>query len=187
MAPLLIWTMLLTSLLSTASGAAVTPIWQNATKRTISSLLERTPALRPRKDGDPTDYSWVKNLAAIGDSFTAGIGSGNHLGDVFHDRNSWVCSRYDLSYPMLVYNTIGSSVQQFQFPACSGDRSVQIFEQVSGLKEDVDMVIMTAGGNDLCLVRHPAPFGLKYHVSILWQMLMKNLGCDDQEMYHVPL
>ncbi|XP_014562015.1 hypothetical protein COCVIDRAFT_11367 [Bipolaris victoriae FI3] len=151
MAPLLAWTVLFTSVISTASGAAIKPQRQSVNKRSISNILERKPVVRPRRDGDPTDYSWVKSLVAIGDSFTAGIGSGNHLGSVFHDENSWLCSRYDLSYPMLVYNTIGSSVKDFQFPACSGDRSVQIFEQVEKLKDNIDMVIMTAGGNDLCL------------------------------------
>lgn len=156
MAPLLAWTVLFTSVISTASGAAIKPQRQSVNKRSISNILERKPVVRPRRDGDPTDYSWVKSLVAIGDSFTAGIGSGNHLGSVFHDENSWLCSRYDLSYPMLVYNTIGSSVKDFQFPACSGDRSVQIFEQVEKLKDNIDMVIMTAGGNDLCLVWYSA-------------------------------
>lgn len=155
MSSLFIWTLLLTSLLSTASGYVVKRPRQTSNNLATPKPLtrfERSPMLRPRKDGDPTDYSWVKNLAAIGDSFTAGIGAGNHLGDVFHNQDSWKCSRYDKSYPMLVNSVIGPSVRDFQFPACSGDRSVHIFEQVSKLKENIDMVIMTAGGNDLCLV-----------------------------------
>lgn len=156
MAPLLFWAALLTLFLPTTSAAALRSPRRHVHKRKTTGLLEAAPVLRRRRDGDPTDYSWVKNLVAIGDSFTAGIGSGNHLGDVFHDSDSWLCSRYDLSYPMLVYNTIGASVKDFQFPACSGDRSVQIFEQIDGLKESIDMVIMTAGGNDLCLVSYPS-------------------------------
>jgi lysophospholipase L1-like esterase len=105
-----------------------------------------------RRADDPTSFAWVHRLAAIGDSFTAGIGSGNQLGDIFHRFNDWKCSRYDLSYPMLINNLIGPSIDDFQFPACSGDRSVQINEQVQSLKGDLNMVIMTAGGNDLCLV-----------------------------------
>jgi hypothetical protein len=53
---------------------------------------------------------------------------------------------------MLVNGVIGPSVSDFQFHACSGYRSVQIFEQVGVLQQDTNMVIMTAGGNDLCLV-----------------------------------
>jgi hypothetical protein len=145
-----VWMMLFTLVSFDVSAYVMEPRRQRDWSRKSLEVREKTQALRPRKDEDPTDYSWVKNLAAIGDSFTAGIGAGNHLGDVFHNRDSWLCSRYDLSYPMLVNSVIGPSVRNFQFPACSGDRSTQIFEQVSTLKED--MVIMTAGGNDLCLV-----------------------------------
>ncbi|KAK2760014.1 hypothetical protein FQN54_002750 [Arachnomyces sp. PD_36] len=104
-----------------------------------------------RRDDDPTSFSWVRRLAAIGDSYTAGIGSGNLLGDVFHNQGDWLCSRYDMSYPMFIDNLIGPSIEDFQFPACSGDRSVQIYEQVQELEGDLNLVLMTAGGNDLCL------------------------------------
>ncbi|KAI1931951.1 hypothetical protein LOZ66_006276 [Ophidiomyces ophidiicola] len=104
-----------------------------------------------RRDRDPTSFAWVHRLAAIGDSFTAGIGSGNQLGSLFNNQDDWKCSRYDMSYPVLVNNLIGPSIDDFQFPACSGDRSVQIYDQVQKLKGDVNLLIMTAGGNDLCL------------------------------------
>jgi hypothetical protein len=154
MSSLVIWTLLLISLLPGASGYAVKRAPSTGDNRTTN----RSPVLRPREDGDPTDYSWVKSLAAIGDSFTAGIGAGNNIGGVYDnkkangDRDSFSCSRYDLSYPMLVNRVIGPSVKEFQFPACSGDRSGRIFDQVNALKENIDMVVMTAGGNDLCLV-----------------------------------
>jgi len=166
MSSFLILTVLLTSLLSPAIGYVVTsphhrhrhghllrhihPQEQN-NSRTNPSIVE-TPLLRARNDLDPTDFSWVKTLAAVGDSFTAGIGAGNILGTVFHQKEDWLCSRYDLSYPRLINGVIGPSVDNFQFPACSGARSGQILEQVVSLKEDIDLAIMTAGGNDLCLV-----------------------------------
>jgi hypothetical protein len=161
MSSLITWTLLFTSLLPETAAYAVKRPQQTRNNRISSKHLkfsEPLPVLRPRKDGDPADYSWVKNLAAIGDSFTAGIGAGNSLGSGYYDKDinkggdNVKCSRYDLSYPILVNNIIGPSVKDFQFPACSGDRSVQIFDQVSNLKKDIDMVIMTAGGNDLCLV-----------------------------------
>lgn len=77
---------------------------------------------------DPADFGWVKRWSAVGDSYTAGIGSGRQLGDIFHKRDDWYCSRYDLSYPYLVNGALGASVNDFQFPACSGDRSQQIFD-----------------------------------------------------------
>jgi lysophospholipase L1-like esterase len=154
MSSLVVWTLLLTSFLPETFGYAVARAPRTGDNRTTKPL----PLLQPREDGDPTDYSWVKSLAAIGDSFTAGIGAGKNVGGVYDnkkangDRDSYSCSRYDLSYPMLVNRVIGPSVKEFQFPACSGDRSGKIFDQVNALKENIDMVVMTAGGNDLCLV-----------------------------------
>lgn len=61
-----------------------------------------------------------------------------------------------LRYPELVREVVGQGLDDFKFLACSGDRSVQIYDQVPKMDSDTDMVIMTAGGNDLCLVRrHP--------------------------------
>jgi hypothetical protein len=169
----LVLTVLLTSLLSPTIGSALRGphhrhghehhvrhnhhVRHMHPQETSPNSVHSTPLLHARGDGDPTDFSWVKRLVAIGDSFTAGIGSGNHLGTVFHDKDSWDCSRYDLSYPMLVNGVIGPSVSDFQFRACSGHRSVQIFEQVGALQQDINMVIMTAGGNDLCLVSQSQP------------------------------
>lgn len=141
----------LLTLLSFGNGYVIQPARTTIDNGTSAVAMDQVPELFRRAD-DPTSFAWVHRLAAIGDSFTAGIGSGNQLGDVFHRQDDWKCSRYDLSYPMLVNNLIGPSIDDFQFPACSGDRSVQIYEQVQKMKGDLNMVIMTAGGNDLCLV-----------------------------------
>jgi lysophospholipase L1-like esterase len=119
-----------------------------------------------KRDDDPTDFSWVKRWAAIGDSYTAGIGSGNPLGGILTDELSivlpdgkisghgdWYCARYDQSYPMILDRLLGGQVENFQYFACSGDRSEQIYQQAQHLEGDLDLVVMTAGGNDLCLVR----------------------------------
>jgi len=102
-----------------------------------------------RAGPDPADFSWIKRWAAIGDSFTAGIGSGNLYSQ---ENGDFKCSRYDHSYPAIINNALGPTIQDFQFVACSGDRSVQIYDQVSKMNGNLDLVIMTAGGNDLCLV-----------------------------------
>ena len=45
--------------------------------------------LSPRQDAfedksfDPSDLSWINKLAAIGDSYSAGIGAGDRLGNIF--------------------------------------------------------------------------------------------------------
>lgn len=107
------------------------------------------------RDEDPTDFSWVKRWAAVGDSFTAGIGSGSPLGNPIKDspdNNNWYCSRYDTSYPMIVNDALGKSVEDFQFVACSGDRTGGIYKQIQEMEGKLDLVMLTAGGNDLCLV-----------------------------------
>lgn len=99
---------------------------------------------------DPTDYSWIKKFSAVGDSFTAGIGSG----DLYSDNdNSYDCSRYSYTYPVIMNHFFGSSIQKFTYTACSGAISTGIFEQINALEDNQDLVIFTAGGNDLCLVR----------------------------------
>lgn len=116
---------------------------------TNASSLPMTAQHVRRADADPADFSWIRRWAAIGDSFTAGIGSGNLYSQ---ENGDYKCSRYDHSYPAIVNNALGPSVQNFQYLACSGDRSAQIYDQVSNMQGNVDMVMMTAGGNDLCLV-----------------------------------
>ena len=105
-----------------------------------------------RRDDDPTDFSWVKKMAAIGDSFTAGIGAGRALGTGMN--SDWKCSRYDQTWPRRIWEEMTDKLEKFQYLACSGDRSTGIYDQIDELDEDQDLVVLTAGGNDLCLVGH---------------------------------
>ncbi|KAM7185746.1 SGNH hydrolase-type esterase domain containing protein [Naviculisporaceae sp. PSN 640] len=98
---------------------------------------------------DHTKFDWIHRWAAIGDSFTAGIGSGTQLGTYLTE--AWKCSRYSYSWPKIVNKALGPAVQNFQFPACSGARTEQIRQQAANLAGNLDLVMMTAGGNDLCL------------------------------------
>lgn len=107
---------LVATLLSTHTEAYV------ITRNNESSLIDKpVVASLVRRAGDPTDFSWVHRFAALGDSFTAGIGSGNQLGGVFHNKDDWTCSRYDQSYPILVNNVLGPSVDDFQVGVKKGD------------------------------------------------------------------
>ncbi|EWZ95767.1 hypothetical protein FOWG_03326 [Fusarium oxysporum f. sp. lycopersici MN25] len=122
--------------------------------------------LTKRVDADPSDFSWVKRWAAIGDSYTAGIGSGRPLGSIldgeeldvkvktmnitlpnleFSGHGNWYCARYDMSYPMIISRLLGSQVESFQYAACSGDRAGQIYQQAEQIEGDLDMVMLTAG------------------------------------------
>lgn len=116
----------------------------------ISQSQVSNPLIATRANDDPSDFGWVKRWAAIGDSFTAGIGSGNKLGSLL--TADWKCSRYSYSWVQIVNQALGPSVRSFQYLACSGDRTPQIYDQVTKLEGELDLVMMTAGGNDLCLV-----------------------------------
>ena len=114
---------------------------------TTSNPAQRLVA---RDSNDPTNFDWINRWAAIGDSFTAGIGSGHAMGTYLTD--AWKCSRYTYSWPQIVNKGLGPAVQNFQFPACSGARTENIRQQAQQLAGNLDLVMMTAGGNDLCLV-----------------------------------
>ncbi len=121
------------------------------------------------------DWSWVEKFAAIGDSFTAGIGAGSIWST---SDDSIACSRYDSSYPAVMNRVIGG-LKSFYYPACSGATSDKILDQIESLPSDLDLVVMTAGGNDLCLVSahiHPA--------RICFKRLCRRLGADKEQVKH---
>ncbi|KAF2007439.1 SGNH hydrolase [Amniculicola lignicola CBS 123094] len=137
-----------------------------STATNASSPSASPPLLK--RDSDPSDMSWIKRWAAIGDSYTAGIGAGRPLGHritadevairvpdgLDEVRDNWKCSRYDQAYPKVIEAQFGYHIEKdggFQYLACSGDRSEQIYQQATNLKGDLDFVTFTAGGNDLCL------------------------------------
>lgn len=47
---------------------------------------------------------------------------------------------------------IGSEIEDFQFTACFGAQTNKIYDQAVGLKDKIDLLTMTAGGNDMCLL-----------------------------------
>ena len=98
-----------------------------------------------------TDFSWIRNWAALGDSYAAGIG----VGKLHSDADAASCSRYDESYPdqMDLYfgDPPSGSSRSFQHYACSGDTSQMIKNnQVPRLKDgSQDFITLSAGGNDV--------------------------------------
>lgn len=53
---------------------------------------------------------------------------------------------------MLVNYALGPAAKDFQYLACSGARSEGIYEQVNDMEGNLNLVMLTAGGNYLCLV-----------------------------------
>ncbi|KAG9655336.1 SGNH hydrolase, partial [Aureobasidium melanogenum] len=98
---------------------------------------------RDEEPEDPNDQSWITKWAAIGDSYSAGIGCGYLLEPE--------CKRYNFSFPSLINvdERMGDTPRDFQFLACSGAVSSQILEtQVPQIADGVQVVTVTAGGND---------------------------------------
>lgn len=130
------------------------PLFEAALSLALASAVSATTSSIgiARDLSEPDDYSWIKKFAAVGDSFTAGIGSG----DLYSDNdNSYDCSRYSYTYPVIMNHFFGPSIDKFTYTACSGAISTGIFDQINDLEDDQDLVILTAGGNDLCLVSLP--------------------------------
>lgn len=91
-------------------------------------------------------FPWIRNFASIGDSYSAGLGAG--------DRLEFYCSRYAQSYPNILHTSLlGHDDQRtHQFLSCSGATSTEILEkQVSALNDDIDLLTISAGGNDIGL------------------------------------
>jgi lysophospholipase L1-like esterase len=92
------------------------------------------------------DFPWIRKFASIGDSYAAGLGAA--------DRMDWACSRYGGAYPNLLHASyLGNSTERtHQFLACSGATTSEVIEkQVPVLEDDIDLLTISAGGNDVGL------------------------------------
>ncbi|KAF4990980.1 hypothetical protein FDECE_14187 [Fusarium decemcellulare] len=106
---------------------------------------------------NPDDLTFIKKLAAIGDSYSAGIGAGDGLHEegasTSQDEN---CRRYDHSYPYLINQDerLGNpSNRKFQFKSCSGAVIQNVIEdQIPSIDSDQQIILLSAGGNDAELV-----------------------------------
>ncbi|KAF4436965.1 integrin alpha n-terminal [Fusarium austroafricanum] len=101
----------------------------------------------------------IRKLAAIGDSYSAGIGAGDRLGtvfDAFKDGSDYACGRYNQAYPYLVNqdSRIGNpSERTFQFLSCSGAVTKDVLDkQIPKLDDNQDAITLSIGGNDVGLV-----------------------------------
>jgi lysophospholipase L1-like esterase len=154
------------ALISVVHGHVPQPLAKFFSPVNRSSFSSSSPLVK--RDDDPSNMEWIKRWAAIGDSYTAGIGAGRPLGhritadevairvpDGLEEiRDNFKCSRYDMAYPKVIEAQFGAHVEKdggFQYLACSGDRSEQIYQQAKALKGNLDFVTFTSGGNDLCL------------------------------------
>ncbi|KAF3034294.1 hypothetical protein E8E12_001693 [Didymella heteroderae] len=111
-----------------------------ATKATDQAIMNSC------HDDDP-DLSWIENMASIGDSYAAGLGSGK--------RRDFSCSRYDTAYPSILRDFLKTSPRSnvtHQSLACSGADTTEILaKQVPVLDAHLNLITISAGGNDIGL------------------------------------
>lgn len=91
-------------------------------------------------------FPWLQSFASIGDSYSAGLGSGQRL--------DWLCSRYKHSYPNILHTSLlgHDENRNHTFLACSGATSTEILAtQVPALPSNLDLLTISAGGNDIGL------------------------------------
>lgn len=118
---------------------------------------------------DASDLSYITKLAAIGDSYSAGIGAGIRLGDAgqgsdpqsgkfsafFSNKQAsdmvldWSCGRHDNAYPSLV-NQDGrlgdKSKRRFQFQSCSGATLEDVTKrQLPQIDKGQQVILVSAG------------------------------------------
>ncbi|KAH6949082.1 SGNH hydrolase-type esterase domain-containing protein, partial [Fusarium avenaceum] len=132
-----------------ASGHVVAaPPLQQFGSMPMSNLLSR----ETKDFFNPDDLTFIKKLAAVGDSYSAGIGAGDGLQGE-GDEN---CRRYDHSYPYLINQDerLGdASKRKFQFKSCSGAVIKNVIEdQLPNIDSGQQVILLSAGGNDAELV-----------------------------------
>lgn len=125
--------------------------WLSTASAAVLPAAQLKQALESRQASvNPANFDWVKKWSAVGDSYTAGIGAGSP--DYHGIRQTLAeggCSRYDKAYPRQIGDYFG--LPKLNFQACSGAISADVFAQVNALPTGQDLVLLTVGGNDLCL------------------------------------
>ena len=107
-------------------------------------ILFLQPTIASPQTETSSSLTWnIERIAAIGDSYAAGVGSGKLV------RRGWQCSRYDHAYPYLVNTEIKKDAikdekqkeENFEFLPCVGYTADQVRRrQVSKLGDNIDVV-----------------------------------------------
>ncbi|MHA7987785.1 SGNH/GDSL hydrolase family protein [Rathayibacter sp. CAU 1779] len=119
---------------SQASGAESTPTATATPQPSVTSTM-RAPSA-----ADPLRY------AALGDSYSAGMGGGNETGR---------CLRSPNAFPQQLAKA--KTIKLARFVACSGATTKDVLStQITSLDPQVDLVTITIGGNDLSVSALPS-------------------------------
>ncbi|KAJ6023025.1 hypothetical protein N7499_008343 [Penicillium canescens] len=128
----------LAAIATLASCALANPLAYWNVVGNASLNTERLMA-RNTTEFDLADLSFIKSMAAIGDSYSAGIGAGSRLG-----------SCYDNSYPYLTDERLGDqAARTFWFESCSGAVTDDVLnDQIPNINGNQQVILLSAGGND---------------------------------------
>ncbi|GAA3844678.1 SGNH/GDSL hydrolase family protein [Saccharothrix violaceirubra] len=89
----------------------------------------------------PAQAAAAENYVALGDSYSAGTGTGSYYGD------SGSCKRGQYAYPALWAATHAPA--SFKFVACSGAKTSDVLNnQIGALSATTSLVTVSVGGND---------------------------------------
>ncbi|MFI1384033.1 SGNH/GDSL hydrolase family protein [Embleya sp. NPDC020886] len=90
----------------------------------------------------PAPAAPLSRYAALGDSYSSGVGAGDYLAD------GGDCKRSANAYPSLWQRAHGAA--EFAFVACSGATTAQVRDrQLAAVTADTTLVTISAGGNDV--------------------------------------
>lgn len=115
----------------------------------LVACVSATPV--ERRQTAMQNFHLPTSFAALGDSFSAGIGSGKFLTSSA-DGSDNACGRMDGSYPWQLFNLKPFEEPLESFPdfySCSGDIMDNIDGQVAKLNgKKVDAITLSISGND---------------------------------------
>ncbi|WP_069631670.1 SGNH/GDSL hydrolase family protein, partial [Streptomyces griseus] len=108
----------------------------------VTLALAAAAALGVAGPASATDSAAAGGYAALGDSYSSGVGAGSYLSD------SGDCRRSTNAYPYLWQ--AANSPASFDFVACSGATTSSVASsQLGVLNASTSLVSVTAGGNDV--------------------------------------
>ncbi|RSL80996.1 hypothetical protein CEP52_017292, partial [Fusarium oligoseptatum] len=179
------------AIIALAGSAVARPALDQFGSMSMNSLFQRD------EDFETDDLSFIKKIAAVGDSYSAGIGAGSPLLPGLDELD---CRRYDHAYPKLVSQDERLGDHSFQFKSCSGAVVKDIIEkQIPTLAGSQDVIMISAGGNDaeLTLVLNQCIFqwlafnkgqaAIGFVAELLrmkwakgWDWIVNSRGCEGQ-------
>lgn len=148
---------------------SMTPILVSLAFITLCAGFAVPNQYQTKQDASLYDYSWIDSYAAVGDSYSVGIGAGHPIKSsanvgssittVFLDRNTDLfqvelnpaCWQYSHGYPNQLNTALSVLTNpslKLQFLGCSGALITDVLQIQVPLLSRPQLVTLSAGGND---------------------------------------